>query len=73
MWRVLLPHAEAGRIESDLRSRGVVVHDVAYVGDGVRLTLADNDHEALSALLAALTRGDGVLEPAGRTVTERPG
>lgn len=72
LWGVLLPHAEAGRVESELRGRGVVVHAVAYVGAGVRLTLADNDPDALAALVAALTHGGAALEPAGRTVTERP-
>ncbi|QGF25138.1 DUF1949 domain-containing protein [Raineyella fluvialis] len=72
LWTVLLPHAEAGRVESELRARGVVVHDVAYVAEGVRLTVADNDREGLGALVASLTRGAAVLEPAGRTVSEVP-
>lgn len=72
LWSLLLPHAEAGRIESELRGRGVAVHDVAYVADGVRLTLATQDRGGLGPLVAALTRGEGVLEPAGRTVLEEP-
>lgn len=72
LWTLLLPHADAGRVESELRGRGVAVHQVAYVADGVRLTLAGQDREGLGALVAALTRGEGVLEPAGRTVIEEP-
>jgi len=72
LWTLLLPHADAGRVESELRGRGVAVHEVAYVADGVRLTLAGQDREGLGALVAALTRGEGVLEPAGRTVIEEP-
>ncbi|WOP19885.1 IMPACT family protein [Raineyella sp. LH-20] len=72
LWSLLLPHAEAGRIESELRGRGVAVHDVAYVADGVRLTLATQDRAGLGPLVAALTRGEGVLVPAGRTVLEEP-
>lgn len=72
LWRVTLPHADAGRVEAELRSRGTVVHDVAYAAEGVDLVLADNDGEALAALLAALTHGSVVPEPAGRTTTEVP-
>ena len=72
LWTLLLPHADAGRVESELRGRGVAVHEVAYVADGVRLTLAGQDREGLGALVAALTRGEGGLEPAGRTVIEEP-
>ncbi|SDB80671.1 uncharacterized protein, YigZ family [Raineyella antarctica] len=72
LWRVTLPHAEAGRVEAELRDRGILVHDIAYGAAGVELVLADNDADGLAATLAALTRGTGVLQPAGRTVTERP-
>lgn len=72
LWTLLLSHADAGRVESELRGRGVAIHEVAYVADGVRLTLAGQDREGLGALVAALTRGEGGLEPAGRTVIEEP-
>jgi len=72
LWRVVLPHTDAGRVEADLRSRGVVVHDVAYGAQGVELVLADNDAAGLAALLATLTRGAVAPEAAGRTITEQP-
>lgn len=72
LWRVSLPHAEAGRVEAELRSRGVAVEAMAYGPTGVELTLVSNDAAGLAATLAALTRGTAVPEPAGRTVTEEP-
>lgn len=72
LWRVVLPHTDAGRVEADLRSRGVVVHDVAYGAQGVELVLADNDGAGLAGLLATLTRGAVAPEAAGRTLTEQP-
>lgn len=61
-----LDHAEAGRIESDLRSRGVEVLDTAYAAR-VRLLLgvAPEAVGSLAATVAALTSGTGVLEPVG--------
>ena len=72
LWRLTLPHAEAGRIEADLRSRGAAVHDISYGAHGVELVLADNDGDALAATLASLTHGTVVPQQAGRTVTEQP-
>ncbi|MEE6272784.1 YigZ family protein [Georgenia sp. MJ206] len=71
LWDVHLPHAEAGRVEAELRARGVLVHDVGY-GPQVRLTLATNDDAALRSSLASLTGGAGELIDAGETTTERP-
>lgn len=72
LWRVTLSHADAGRVEAELRDRGVAVHEVAYGAKGVQLVLADNDAAGLAAALASLTHGAVVPEPAGHTVTEIP-
>lgn len=69
LWKVLLPHADAGRVEAELRARGVLVHDVAY-GPRVRLTLASDDDDALRSLLASLTGGSAQVVAAGETTTE---
>ena len=53
---VVLPHAEAGRVESELRTRGVRVLDTAYA-DQVTLRLGVTDPEPLEAWLAELTGG----------------
>lgn len=57
-------HAEAGRIESELRRRGVIVVDTAYAESTV-LTLAAADSAQLVDLVAAVTSGTGTLDPAG--------
>jgi uncharacterized YigZ family protein len=61
-----LDHAEAGRVEGELRARGVTVLDVAY-GDRVRLLLAaaPDDVDRLAELVAAATAGAGLLVPVG--------
>ena len=53
---VVLSHAEAGRVESELRTRGVHVLDTAYA-DQVTLRLGVTDPEPLAAWLAELTGG----------------
>lgn len=53
---VELDHAEAGRVESDLRSRGVEVLQVEYAAR-VRLLLGTGDGARLARLLAELTAG----------------
>ncbi len=71
LWSVDLPHADAGRVEAELRGQGVTVHHVAY-GTQVRLTLAAADGAALGSSLAALTGGAATVTEAGSTVVERP-
>lgn len=56
-------HGDAGRVEAELRNRGVSVLDVAY-RDRAVFTLAA-DRVELESLVAALTSGAGELEPAG--------
>jgi uncharacterized YigZ family protein len=60
-----LPHADAGRVESELRSRGVAVLDTAY-GAEVALRVGVTDPGPLEGWLAELTAGRVVPEPAGR-------
>lgn len=61
-----LDHAEAGRVEGELRSRGVRVLDVAYDAR-VRLLLAaaPDEVDRLSEVVAAATAGQGLLERVG--------
>lgn len=57
-WSLELDHAEAGRVEQDLRARGVEVLDVAWT-DRVRLLLGTDDGERLAVAVAELTAGRG--------------
>ncbi|MBS9373576.1 IMPACT family protein [Rhodococcus sp. B50] len=59
-----IDHAEAGRVEAELRGRGVAVLDVAYA-DRVVLTVAGRERGELEGWVASLTSGAGELEPAG--------
>lgn len=55
-YAVQLPHADAGRVESELRARGVQVLDTTWA-EHVVLTVGVRDGNALAADLAALTGG----------------
>ena len=55
-WSVRLDHTEAGRVEAELRTRGVEVLDTTYAQD-VRLLLGVTDPRAFVATVAALTSG----------------
>jgi uncharacterized YigZ family protein len=57
-------HAEAGRVESELRARGVSVLDVEYAAT-VRLLLGATDPAALEVHVAALTGGTASAERVG--------
>lgn len=59
-----IDHGEAGRVEAELRGRGVAVLDVAYA-DQVVLTVAGRERSELEGWVASLTSGAGELEPAG--------
>jgi len=59
-----IDHAEAGRVEAELRGRGVAVLDVAYT-DRVVFTVAGRERGELEGWVASLTSGAGELEPAG--------
>jgi uncharacterized YigZ family protein len=68
-----LDHADAGRVEGELRARGVSVLDVAYDAR-VRLLLAAEPDEVdrVAALVAAATSGAGVPVAVGERWVDRP-
>ena len=68
---LVLDHADAGRVETELRSRGVEVLDVSY-GARVRLLLGTADPGALGRSVAELTGGRAVPEAAGERWVDRP-
>jgi len=57
-------HADAGRVEAELRGRGVPVLDVDYADTAV-FTIAAGEHADVASLVASLTSGTGELEAAG--------
>ena len=61
-----LDHVDAGRVEGELRHRGVAVLDSSY-GSAVTLRLAvpPDREEWLAGLVAELTGGAGTTRPAG--------
>ena len=69
---VEFPHAEAGRIESELRTAGIDVLDVEY-GRAATYTLAftPGERERVDALLAAATHGGAEMKEAGYRWVER--
>lgn len=68
-----LPHADAGRIEAELRTHGIDVVDVSY-GTHARYTfaIAPGSKEEFDALLAAATQGSATAREAGTMWVERP-
>lgn len=63
-----LDHADAGRIESELRSRRIAVLDTAYAARvTLRLGVRPEDEARLAALLAELTAGAAETQVAGET------
>jgi uncharacterized YigZ family protein len=66
LFRLTLRHADAGRIEAELRQHGVVVVSTEYEASAV-MTLATElcGERALAALVAGVTAGERLLEPAG--------
>lgn len=63
---VELDHADAGRVESDLRARGVAVLDQAYAARvTLRLGVPPEEEGRLAAALAELTGGTAVARSAG--------
>ncbi|MFF0813605.1 IMPACT family protein [Rhodococcus sp. NPDC003318] len=57
-------HDTAGRVEADLRARGVTVVETSY-GAVATLTLATGEPEHLADTVAEITAGGGELVPAG--------
>lgn len=57
-------HAEAGRLEHDLRAHGVVVRDVTYSAHVIlHLAAPVGDEDQVTSLIARLTGGTGQLAP----------
>ncbi|OYO18921.1 IMPACT family protein [Enemella evansiae] len=66
-----LPHADAGRVEAELRDAGVAVLGADY-GASVRLRLTADDPDALTARIAELTAGASAPIPAGSVWVDLP-
>lgn len=62
--RVTVGHAEAGRLENDLRARGLVVRDVEYT-EAATLTVAVAPGVFAEPLVAELTGGTATVVPGG--------
>lgn len=68
-----LPHADAGRIEADLRTHGIDVVDVAYGAHAnYTFAIAPGGKEEFDALLASVTQGSASAREAGTMWVERP-
>lgn len=67
-----LPHAEAGRIEADLRAHGIDVVDVEYGSLAVyTLAFKPGERMLIDDVLAAATRGNFEAKDAGHRWIER--
>lgn len=64
-------HADAGRVESELRTRGVAVLDTTYAAS-VTLRLGVQDASGLTDLVAQLTGGEATPTPAGSSWVDLP-
>ncbi len=64
LFSLALSHADAGRVEAELRQRGVVILGTDYGSEAV-LHVADDDAERLAALVAQATAGAAIVEPLG--------
>ena len=63
---LVVDHADAGRLESDLRTRGIAVLDVSYADRvTLRLGVPAPDAPAFPALVAELTAGSATPVPTG--------
>jgi uncharacterized YigZ family protein len=65
-YRLEVDHADAGRMEADLRGRGFEVADVTYA-QRAALTVVTDATDRLRAAVAALTAGSGELVHLGHT------
>lgn len=75
---VTVPVAAVGRLENDLRSRGVVVESTDYGADQgrsatVHLAVAPADRAGLGDLVAALTAGDAAVVDGDTRWVDLPG
>lgn len=71
LYRIEVPHADAGRLEAELRARGVAITDTVY-GAAVTFTLAiePGGRADLESTLAALTAGAVAPTEAGTSWVE---
>lgn len=71
---LVVSHAEAGRIENELRSRGVVILDAAYAREvTLRLGVPADRAAGLAPAVSELTGGTGrLVEVGSRWVDQRP-
>lgn len=64
LFALALPHSDAGRVEAELRQRGVTVLGTEY-GQAAVLRLAADSADELHALVSGITSGAGAPVPAG--------
>lgn len=64
LFTLTLSHTDAGRIEAELRQRGVLILGTDY-GQSALLHIADDDAERLTAIVAHVTAGSAHLETLG--------
>jgi uncharacterized YigZ family protein len=64
LFRLALSHADAGRIEAELRQRGVLILGTRY-GQEALLDIAGEDAERLGAIVAQVTAGAVDMEALG--------
>ena len=70
---LVVSHADAGRVEGDLRARGVAVLDASYAAQvTLRLGVDPADEPALHAAVAELTSGTATAVPAGERWVDGP-
>lgn len=67
-WRVHVSYSRLGRLVDDLTARGLSV-EPEYGAEASLLVAAQSDLD-VQALVASLTQGDGVVEPAGTVAVE---
>lgn len=64
LFSLSLPHADAGRVEAELRQRGVTILGTDYGRTAVLRMTADGGAD-LSSLVSGITSGTAVVEPTG--------
>lgn len=70
-FRVVAPHAHAGRVESAARAAGAEVWRAEY-GEGATMWMTAPSGVELAALIAAASHGAATLVATGERVIERP-
>jgi putative IMPACT (imprinted ancient) family translation regulator len=69
-WRAHVSYADVGRLLDDLTNRGLTV-EPEYGADASLLITADRGRD-VREVVAALTQGTAVVEPAGEVAVETP-